>query len=245
MSNTKRKEIRKGSKQQTMQNILRESVKIFLEQGYNKARVTEIIKKSGCSISSFQLAFGTKDGILRTLAEIMFSNQFEIARGSAEQKVNPVFVYAAETAIQLTIAELNENIREVYVAAYSNDAAAEYIYKSTSKELEQIFSPYNPNCEESDFYEFDIGSAGIMRGFMSRKCDQYFTLEKKIKKFLTMTLRAYNVPKTEIDETIEFVLSLDIREMSKKILHRLFEKLAVQFDFELDEIIGTIEKCGG
>lgn len=226
---TKRKEI-------TTQNILRTSVKMFLEQGFNSTKVTAIIKESGCSVSSFQGIFGTKEGLLLTLAEIMFSNQFEIARSLGGQNINPVFVYAAETSIQLTLTELNENLREAYVAAYSNDEAAEYIYKSTAKELEQIFSPYNPGCEESDFYEFDIGSAGIMRGFMSRKCDQYFTLEKKIKKFLTMALRSYNVPKSEIDEAIEFVLSLDIRKISKTIMHKLFEKLAMQFDLELDEI---------
>lgn len=223
-------------RERTTQNILRTSVKMFMEQGFNSTKVTAIIKEAGCSVSSFQGIFGTKEGLLLSLAEIMFSNQFEIARGFGGQNINPVFVYAAETSIQLTLTELNENLREAYVAAYSNEEAAEYIYKSTAKELEQIFSPYNPECEESDFYEFDIGSAGIMRGFMSRKCDQYFTLEKKIKKFLTMTLRSYNVPKAEIDEAIAFVLSLDIREISKTIMHKLFEKLAMQFDLELDEI---------
>lgn len=241
MADEKQKKTNKGRRERTTQKILCESVKIFLEQGYNKARVSEIIKNSGCSISSFQNIFGTKEGILRTLAEIMFSNQFDAARGLGDQNINPVFVYAAETAIQLTVTELNENIREVYVAAYSNEAAAEYIYKSTSKELEKIFSPYNENCEESDFYEFDIGSAGIMRGFMSRRCDQYFTLEKKITKFLTMTLRAYNVPKAEIDGAIAFVLSLDIRKISKMILHRLFEKLAMQFHFDLEQIAETTQ----
>ncbi|MGN0462774.1 MAG: TetR/AcrR family transcriptional regulator [Ruminococcus sp.] len=236
MAEKKRKLSLKESKERTTQNILRASVKMFLEQGFNSTKVTEIIKEAGCSISSFQNIFGTKDGLLFTLAEIMFSNQFEMARSIGGHNINPVIVYAVETSIQLTLTELNENLREAYVAAYSNQAAAEYIYKSTTEELKKIFSPYNPDCDDGDFYEFEIGSAGIMRGFMSRKCDQYFTLEKKIKKFLIMTLRSYNVPKKEIDEAIAFVLSLDIREISKQIMHKLFEMLAMQFHFELNEI---------
>lgn len=236
MEEKKRKLSLKESKERTTQNILRVSVKMFLEQGFNSTKVTEIIKEAGCSISSFQNIFGTKDGLLLTLAEIMFSNQFEMARSIGGHSIKPVFVYAVETSIQLTLTELSESLREAYVAAYSNQAAAEFIYKSTTAELKKIFSPYNPDCDEGDFYEFEIGSAGIMRGFMSRKCDQYFTLEKKIKKFLTMTLRSYNVPKQEIDEAIAFVLSLDIREISTQIMHKLFEMLAMQFHFELDEI---------
>lgn len=236
MAETKRKLSLKESKARTTQNILRAGVKMFLEQGFNSAKVTEIIKESGCSISSFQNIFGTKDGLLLTLVEIMFGNQFEMARSVGGQNIKPIFVYAAETSIQLTLTELNENLRETYVAAYSNAEAAEYIYEKTAVELEKFFSPYNPDCDGSDFYELEIGSAGIMRGFMSRKCNQYFTLEKKIKKFLTMTLRAYNVPKDEIDEAIAFVLSLDIRGISRQIMHKLFEKLAMQFDFTLDEI---------
>ena len=114
--------------------------------------------------------------------------------------------------------------------------AAEYILKRTADELEQIFLPYNPDCTASDFYEFEIGSSGIMRGFMARKCDRYFTLEKKLTKFLTMALRAYNGPKEEIDQALAFVLSLDIRAISEEIMHRLFVLLAMQFHFDLTEL---------
>ena len=122
------------------------------------------------------------------------------------------------------------------MAAYSNEAAVEYIYRQTSKELYKFFLPYNPDYTDSDFYECEIGSTGIMRGFMARKCDQYFTLERKLSKFLTMTLRAYNVPKAEIENTIAFVLSLDIRGISKLIMQKLFDSLAIQFNFEFSGI---------
>ena len=236
MAEKQQNKITIGRKERTTQNILRTSIRMFLEQGFNSTKVTAIIKESGCSISSFQNIFGTKEGLLLSLAEIMFSNQFELARSLGGQNLSPVFVCAAESSIQLTLTELNENLREAYVAAYSNEKSADYIYKKTAIELEKLFSAYNPNCDGSDFYEFEIGSAGIMRGYMSRKCDQYFTLEKKIKKFLTMTLRSYNVPKEEIDEAIAFVLSLDIRAISNQIMHKLFENLAMKFHFELDAI---------
>ena len=33
---------------------------------------------------------------------------------------------------------------------------------------------------ESDFYEMEIGTAGLMRNYMARKCDIHFPLERTI-----------------------------------------------------------------
>ena len=224
------------TREEVKEAILGACVRLFLEQGYDKTTLAQISEAAGVSISSFQNIFVNKEGVLLELTQIMFAGQFDAARKLGGQELKPVFVYAVETAIQLTLTELNENIREVYVAAYSSPASAEYIYKRTADELEQIFLPYNPDCVASDFYEFEIGSSGIMRGFMARKCDRYFTLEKKLTKFLTMALRAYNVPKEEIDQALAFVLSLDIRAISEEIMHRLFALLAMQLHFDLTEL---------
>lgn len=135
----------------------------------------------------------------------------------------------------MTLTELNENLREIYVEAYSNPISAEYIYKHTAKELAKIFCIYNPTLSESDFYELEIGSAGIMQNYMARKCDQYFTLDKKLTVFLTMSFKAYNVPNEEIKNAIAFVRAIDIKSISQSIMHKLFKTLALQFDFELSE----------
>ena len=56
-----------------------------------------------------------------------------------ETMPTPVYAYAVETAIQLTLTELNENLREIYLEAYSLPDTAEYIYLHTTAELKQIF----------------------------------------------------------------------------------------------------------
>lgn len=57
----------------------------------------------------------------------------------------PVHVYAVETAIQMTLTELNENLREIYIEAYTQKEASDYIFRETAKELQQIFGPYLPS----------------------------------------------------------------------------------------------------
>ena len=60
--------------------ILTVCVKLFLEKGYRKTTLAEIIEKAEVSYSSFQNIFRAKDGVLTELTEFMFSNQFTAAR---------------------------------------------------------------------------------------------------------------------------------------------------------------------
>ena len=216
--------------------ILTVCVKLFLEKGYRKTTLAEIVDKAEVSYSTFQNIFRAKDGVLTELVAFMFSNQFAMARGAAGAELPPVYTYAVETAIQMTLTELNENLREIYIEAYTQREASEYIFQETSRELHQIFGPYLPDLTQRDFYDMEIGSAGIMRGYMAHPCDAELTLEKKLRLFLNMSLRAYNVPKDEMDRAIHFVEGLNIRQIAEQVMHRLFEALAMRYEFSLKDI---------
>lgn len=156
---------------------------------------------------------------------------------SQAKSCRPVYVYAVETSIQLALTELNENLRDIYLEAYSHTEASEYIYQHTSSELYRIFGPYLPSYTESDFYELEIGSAGIMRGYMSRPCDKYFTLEKKLARFLSMSLNAYAVPAAEQKRVLDFIAKLDIRAIAVQVMQELFKALAMRFSFPLPDSV--------
>ena len=217
----------------TKKRILTVCVKLFLEKGYKQTTLAEINEKAGVSFSQFQNIFRAKDGVLTELVEFMFENQFAMARSAAGAKLPPVYVYAVETAIQMTLTELNENLREIYIEAYTQKEASDYIFRETAKELYQIFSPYQPELTEQDFYFMEIGSAGIMRGFMAHPCDEALTLEKKLRTFLTMSLRSYHVPEDEIKKAVDFIGGMDIRAVSERVMHELFKALAMRFEFTL------------
>ena len=216
--------------------ILTACVRLFLEKGYKGTTIAEILREADVSASTFQNIFHAKDGVLVELVEFMFSNQFRMARQMAGETLSPVYVYAAETAIQMTLTELNENLREIYLEAYTQPETVEYIHQNTSTELYRIFSSYLPGYTESDFYELEIGSAGIMRGYMARKCDKYFTLERKLRRFLVMSLSADKVPEEEQEQVLAFVAGLDVRKRAEQVMHQLFAALAMRFEFSLQGI---------
>ena len=80
--------------------------------------MVDILTTAGVSAGSFHNIFRTKDGVLLDLTEFMFTNQFNIAEIFLGENTDLLMVYALETAIQLAISELNENIRQIYIEAY-------------------------------------------------------------------------------------------------------------------------------
>lgn len=222
---------RRYNKEESKRRILSACVSLFIHKGYHNTTLSEILTEANVTSSTFQNIFQSKDGVLLDLTEFMFDSQFKAARSVGE--LAPACIYAAETSIQMTIAELNENLRDVYIEAYSAERTSEYIFERTSHELYKLFGTYNPTFSESDFYELEIGTAGIMRNYMTKKCDMYFTLEKKLERFLNMSLGAYNVPEEERVTAIKFVLGIDIRKVANKIMQELFCTLAMHFEFDL------------
>lgn len=215
--------------------ILSSCVKLFLEKGYSKTTMAEIVSDAEVSNSTFQNLFKTKNGVLKYLVEFAFALQFKNSKEMTANMKSPVYVYAAEITLQLAIAEFMENIREIYLEAYTNPETAEYIYQSTSKELYAIFSEYRPECSESDFYELEIGTSGIMYTYMCKPCDMYFTLKKKIEMFLDMSLRIYGVPENERKEVTEYALGLDTEAWVNRVVREIFAALETEFDFEFDK----------
>ena len=220
---------------ETKKKILTVCVQLFLEQGYKQTTISQIVKKAGVARGSFQNLFSTKDAILMELVGTMFSGQFGVAKNIVGDNMSPIYTHAVETAIQITLTELNENLREIYIEAYTMPETAEYIYVHTTAELKQIFGSNFPGYTESDFYEMEIGTSGIMRNYMARKCDIHFPLDHKLRRFLTAAMRVYKVPEEEQAKAIAFIGSLDIRAIATEVMYKLFAMLEMTFDFKLSK----------
>lgn len=214
--------------------MLLAAIQLFLEQGYEKTTTAQISRAAGMSPTSFFAAFENKEALLLKLTQIMFENQFEKARSFAENH-EPLMVYCLETALQINITELSESLREIYVMAYTLPSTSEYIYRSTAIQIKNIFAAYMPDAEDKDFYEMDIASGSITRGFMAKPCDMYFTLDRKLRRYLDCCLKLYNVPTEKRNSLIEAVLAVDLNSVADKLI----EEIVAKAETGLEEAIGN------
>lgn len=202
------------------------AAELFLEKGYTKTTTRGIAQKAGIDVSSMNRAFGCKENILCELVSYVLNGQFEtisvILKGVTDDRI---LFYATETTMQLYMAESDESIRNLYLAAYSMPHSIDIIHQTITEKLEWIFKAHLPHLITRDFYELEIASGGIMRSFMARPCDMYFTIDRKVKRFLETSFRIYQVPDAKIQEAIEFVQQFDFPAIAKSTVERMLHYL--------------------
>lgn len=208
------------------QLILQAATKLFLRKGYTATTLREIAKASGVNIGSLMYSYESKENILCDLVMYVLDGQF----GATEKLLyditeDKLLFWAAETTLQLHMAESSEQIRELYLAAYSHQNSAAIIYQVISEKMQTYLQPFYPQYEAKDFYELEIATAGIIRGFMSVPCDMYFTMNRKVKRYLETTFLVYKVPEEKIQEAIRFVSTIDFSAVARHVIEDLLVAL--------------------
>ena len=204
----------------TRRKILSVSMKLFLEKGYEGTTAKEVADMAGIISGSPFFQFGNKEGVLLDLVRQMFDGQFATADALAGKNADPLLVYALETALQLHIAEMSDPLRELYVTAYTLPRTAAYIYENMTDKIEAIFSPYLAGSEKNDFYELEIAAAGVIRGFMARHCDLYFTIERKIMRCVSCCFKLYEVPPERYMPALRQALTVDLAAVARMMVDK-------------------------
>ncbi len=222
MATEKTKRRPRGDMEQMRKQVLFISAKSFLEKGFTATTVKEIADLADINIGSLMNLFKTKEDILAELVKYVLEGQFkataDLLKGKTEDKI---LFYAAETTLQLHMAESSEHIRDIYKAAYSLSATTDIIQQTITHKLEEIFGASLPDLETKDFFELEIASGGIMRGFLTIPCDMYFTMERKVGRFLETTFKLYDVPKEKIEEAMRFVSGFDFEAIAKQTIESM------------------------
>ena len=216
----------KRDRNSTRSLILRAASKLFIERGYTETRIKDIATEATVQYSEVFRLFEDKDSILSELVSLVINYQFELTAkylsGITEDKL---YRYAYETILQLYVAETVEHIREMYAVSYSLPHTSKVIYRTITSKLEDAFKSSLPELDTKDFYEYEIATAGIMRGFITVPCDMYFSMDRKIRRFLESTFRIYKVSDEKIEDIIKFVSQFNFQDVANELLDTLFDYL--------------------
>lgn len=227
-------------KELTRAKMVYAAVTLFLEKGYQDTKISDITERLRMTAPMFFSVFDDKESILRALVELMFQRQFETVEGELGGTGDPALIYGIETALQLHIAELSEALRDLYVTAYSLPTTSDTIFRLTAEKLEKLFKARRPDCEAKDFYELELATGGIARNYMAKPCDMHFTMERKISRFLELTLTVFNVPEAERKEVTGQVLGIDLHSAAQRLIADIAKRVKKDFE-ELQEF----EKANG
>lgn len=206
--------------------VLYVAAKLFLEKGYTETSLKEISSVAKINIGSLVNLFRNKENILCELVEYVLEGQFKATEDFLKNKTDDkILFYAAETTLQLHMAESNEYIRDLYAAAYSMPNTMALIQQKITGKLEEIFKQQLPDLETKDFFELEIASGGIMRSFMTTPCDMYFTMDRKVRRFIETTLLVYRVSNEKINEAIDFVIQFNFEALAEQVIEGMLKYL--------------------
>ena len=121
------------------------------------------------------------------------------------------------------------------MTTYSLPSTSEFVYRSTTKKLMTLFARYLPEAKENDFYELEIASASVTRGFMAHPCDLYFTMERKLRRYYACCFRLYRYP-AQRETVIFFSLTLEtgrhigVNQRRAELMQTLLQVLPMSWD---------------
>ena len=204
------------------------AAELFMKQGFANTSVKEISTESGESENAIYYEMKTKEAIIAELIGYVIEYQREVSReklkGITDDKL---LCFCFEKVLQLYLAETSENIRELYTTVYSIPKTWDYIKEINADALKYVFGDRFPELDFKDFYELEIASGGIMRGYITVPCNMYFTKKQKVKRYIETTLRVFHVEDEMIESTLKFLLQFDFSKIAQETfddIYNYFEK---------------------
>ena len=211
--------------------VLTAATALFIQKGFEKTTIMDISKLSEIPKSKLLYEMKSKEDILVHLVAKFLDGITEASDAvSTKLTDDKLLIFMANEVLQIYMAEMNEDMRNLYLAAYSMPKTSEAVLRRRSEILFDKFGYLFPSFALKDYYELEIATMGIMRAYMSVPCDMYFTLEAKTDRLLSTMLKIYDVEKQTLDEVKEFIKKIDFESVSKNTVDAVFEEFSIRPD---------------
>ena len=209
--------------------ILTAATALFMQKGFERTTFVDIAKLSDVPKSKILYEFASKEEILSLLVT-EFLDGVAKASDAVSKKLtdDKLLIFMASEVLQIYMAEMSDDMRNLYLAGYSMPKTSEEVLKRRTEILYREFGNMLPYLELKDFYELEIASMGIMRAYMSVPCSMYFTLEAKTDRLISTILKIYDIDNKRIEEVKEFMKKIDFEAVAKKTVEDVFEELGIK-----------------
>ena len=211
--------------------ILTAATALFMQKGFERTTFVDIAKLSDVPKSKILYEFASKEEILSLLVTKFLDGVAEASDAVSKKLTDDkLLIFMASEVLQIYMAEMSDDMRNLYLAGYSMPKTSEEVLKRRTEILYREFGNMLPYLELKDFYELEIASMGIMRAYMSVPCSMYFTLEAKTDRLISTILKIYDIDNKRIEETKEFMKKIDFEAVAKKTVEDVFEELEIKTD---------------
>ena len=209
--------------------ILTAATAMFMQKGFEKTTLMDIAKLSGVPKAKILYEMNSKEEILEHLVTKFLDGVTKVSDAVSKKLTDDrLHIFMANEVLQIYMSEMNEDMRNLYLSAYSMSKTSVAVLMRRADMMFEHFGYLFPDFAKKDFYELEIASMSIMRGYMTVPCDMYFTIEAKVDRLITTMMRIYEIDLELVDETKEFIKRIDFEAVAKKAVEDVFKELDIK-----------------
>lgn len=185
----------------TRYKILLCATKLFLEKGYKDTYVTTITNTLKISTGNLTFHFPTKEHILAELIRELNAFQHQKEENNEQAENSLVGAYLLELVMISSISELNSNIRDLIIAAYTHTMPFEIIRENDTQRAMRVFGEFCPDWTELDFIQAENVVSGIEYAMYRTENTKALSFEQRMTSGMDSIMKIYDVP-TEVRQSI-------------------------------------------
>lgn len=201
----------------TKLEIIQVATKMFIENGYYNTTNAKIAKEVGISVGNLNFHFPTKEDLLAVLIDELCDFQWKLMEEHVEEGKSSILALCLELTSMAAACEQNENIKELFLAAYTHLHTLEIIRRNDTEKNKKIFSEYCKDWTDIYYVEAENIVSGIEYATLMTTSDSA-PIPVRISGALNAILSVYNVPREIREQKVRKVLKLDYMTIGKNIL---------------------------
>jgi AcrR family transcriptional regulator len=206
--------------------ILSSAKELFIQYGYKKTTIRQIVEKSGVLTGSIYYFFKNKEDIFQALILSLLRQCVNLINEHFADST-PAFKYAAMCIVELKAGEINELTRESYYEGYTSKVIFEKMIDHVSAISQHLFSRRELSFSENDFYLRTLLIKGAMRSYVAQ-----FYFSKQVpseayrKLFVQTALSLFYFSDAEIEDVIR-QLDQDDEVLTQIALHLINQSIQI------------------
>ncbi|MGL5756076.1 MAG: TetR/AcrR family transcriptional regulator [Paraclostridium sp.] len=203
--------------------IIKNSSKLFLEQGYTKTTIRQIAQVSHLGRGHLYYYFKKKEDIVLYLYKNLIERIYSYISNSSIESLDPLLSYAITQYIYIKVIATNKPLFRMYIEASQIDSIRKEYLKILGDVLNNTLENFNCNFKNEDVsLSIIIGSAGedeLLRRFYKDDID--LTLDEIIESTIKTRLLLLNISHEKVQDIIlktkQETKTINIHEIIKKI----------------------------
>ena len=200
----------------TKLEIIKTASQMILESGYSNTSVRAICSDLDIGLGHMSFYFATKEHLLAEIVTMLCNFQWKMMREEADDGVSLLLALCLELMTMASAAEEDPVAKDLFISSYTSPLTLEIIRKNDAARAKNVFAEYCPDWTDEQFTEAEVFVSGIEYATLMTT-ETSSPLDMRISGALDAIMKIYNVPDDIRQKKISKVLSMDYKNLGRRI----------------------------